>query len=96
MHHEGGGGGDGAVDTTPVLVDSNVILDVVTDDPAWGSWSSEAMVRHAGTAVLVTTPLIYAEVSVGFERIEELEDVMDPAFFRREPLPWEAAALDQT
>ena len=92
MHH-GGGGGGGAPGTTPVLVDSNVILDVVTDDPAWGAWSSEAMARHAETAVLVTNPLIYAEVSVGFERVEELEEVMDPAFFRREPLPWEAAFL---
>lgn len=38
-------------------------------------------------------PLVYAEVSVGFERIEELDDALPEEVFRREPLPWEAAFL---
>jgi len=77
----------------PVLVDSNVILDVVTDDPSWGDWSAGQLEQHANEAVLVINPLIYAEVSVGFERIEELEDAVSGDFFHREALPWEAAFL---
>lgn len=76
-----------------MLVDSNVILDVVTDDPEWGDWSAEQLEKHANQAVLVINPLIYSEVSVGFERIEELEDVLSEDFFHREPLPFEAAFL---
>jgi len=76
-----------------VLVDSNVILDVVTDDPQWGEWSSSMLARHAEIGVLVINPIIYAEVSAGFERIEELDEALPLASFRRDPLPWEAAFL---
>lgn len=86
-------GGVGSGDTTPVLVDSNVLLDVVTEDPRWGPWSGETLALCAETAVLVIDPLIYAEVSVGFERVEEVEGALDADFFRREALPWEAAFL---
>lgn len=77
---------------TPVLVDSNVILDVATDDVAWAGWSAEALARAADDAVLVINPLIYAEISVGYDRIEHLETVLADNF-RRDPLPWEAAFL---
>ena len=77
---------------TPVLVDSNVILDVATRDPVWGEWSGEALRRAADEAVLVINPLIYAEVSIGYDRIERLETALADAF-RRDPLPWEAAFL---
>ena len=76
-----------------VLVDSNVILDVLTEDPSWFNWSAKALSDQAGRHVLVINPIIYAEVSIGFERIEELDDVLPPAHFRRDPLPWEAAFL---
>jgi predicted nucleic acid-binding protein len=76
-----------------VLVDSNVILDVVTDDPRWGEWSSSTLARCAESGVLVINPIIYAEVSVGFDRIEELDQVLPTDSFRRDPLPWEAAFL---
>jgi predicted nucleic acid-binding protein len=79
--------------TATVLVDSNVILDVVTSDPEWGSWSGDALEEWGEVATLVISPLIYAEVSIGFERIEDLDDVLPPAWFRREALPWEAAFL---
>jgi predicted nucleic acid-binding protein len=79
--------------TATMLVDSNVILDVVTSDPEWGSWSSDALEEWGEVATLVISPLIYAEVSIGFERIEDLDDVLPPAWFRREALPWEAAFL---
>jgi predicted nucleic acid-binding protein len=76
-----------------VLVDSNVILDVVTDDPIWGEWSSSMLARCAETGTLVINPIIYAEVSIGFERVEELDELLSADSFRRYPLPWEAAFL---
>lgn len=76
-----------------VLVDSNVILDVLTEDARWLDWSSEALAAAAESEVLVINPIIYAEVSVGFERIEELEEALPATMFRREPLPWEAGFL---
>lgn len=77
----------------PILVDSNVILDVATDDPKWGQWSSESLSRAAEEAILVINALVYAEVSVGFGSIEELEAAVPADLFRRHPLPWEAAFL---
>jgi predicted nucleic acid-binding protein len=75
------------------LVDSNVILDVATDDPTWGSWSAEALGRAADESVLVINPVVFAEVSVGFDRVEDLEDALPPELYRRDPLPYEAAFL---
>ena len=76
-----------------VLVDSNVILDVATSDPKWAEWSSEALARAAEESVLVVNPIIFAEVSVGFERVEDLEDALPSDVYRRDPLPYEAAFL---
>lgn len=76
-----------------VLVDSNAILDVLTEDARWLAWSAEALAHAAERDVLVINPIIYAEVSVRFERIEELEEALPDSLFRREPLPWEAGFL---
>ena len=76
-----------------ILVDSNVILDVVTEDKRWFKWSSEALAEHGESHTLVINPIIYSEVSIGFERIEEVEEILSPAYFRRDPIPWEAAFL---
>ncbi len=76
-----------------VLVDSNVLIDVALDDPSWGEWSREALDRAASDEVIVVNPIVFAEVSVAFQRIEELEAVLPPAIYRREPLPWEATFL---
>jgi predicted nucleic acid-binding protein len=78
---------------TPVLVDSNVLLDVATGDPVWGTWSGSTLERTADHAVLVINPLVYAEVSIGFETIEELESALPADVYRREDLPYEAAFL---
>lgn len=75
------------------LVDSNVLLDVLTEDPTWFDWSSAAIESHAERSMLVIDPLIYAEVSIRFERIEELEEALPATMFRRDALPWEAAFL---
>jgi predicted nucleic acid-binding protein len=78
---------------TPVLVDSNIILDIATNDPNWGVWSATELERTADAAVLVINPLIYAEVSIGFARIEDLEEAIPDTVFRRDPLPYDAAFL---
>lgn len=78
---------------TPVIVDSNVLLDVITDDPRWGAWSAATLERTADDAVLVINALIYAEVSVGFASIEMLEAALPQGLFRREALPFEAGFL---
>lgn len=76
-----------------IMVDSNIILDITTEDPKWFQWSSEILMEYAGSNVLVVNPIIYAEVSVGFNRIEEVEEVLPVSHFRRVQLPWEAAFL---
>jgi predicted nucleic acid-binding protein len=76
-----------------ILVDSNVLLDVLEEDPQWHAWSSTALASAADQGPLIINPVIYAEVSVGFERIEVLEALLLPEDFVRAPLPWEAAFL---
>ncbi len=75
-----------------VLVDSNVLLDVLLPDPVWEGWSSEALAAAAESSPLVINPIVFAEVSVGFDRIEDLDAALPPEL-RREPLPWDAAFL---
>ena len=76
-----------------ILVDSNVLLDTLTEDADWFQWSSNALAEAAENATLVINPIIYAEVSIRFERIEELEETLPPTYFRRDALPWEAGFL---
>jgi hypothetical protein len=76
-----------------ILVDSNVLLDVLTDDPQWGDWSCDALAAGAEYSALVIDPVIYAEVSVRYEGIEDLDLALSPDAFLREAIPWEAAFL---
>jgi hypothetical protein len=76
-----------------VLVDSNVLLDVLTDDPQWYEWSATQLDACAGRAELCINAIVYAEVSVGFERIELLDEALPTDAFTRLELPWEAGFL---
>jgi predicted nucleic acid-binding protein len=76
-----------------VLVDSSVILDVVSEDEQWLDWSASMLAQCAEGGPLVVNPIVYAEVSVYFDRIEDLEDALPGDFLRREPIPWEASFL---
>jgi predicted nucleic acid-binding protein len=76
-----------------ILVDSNVLIDVAEDDPVWGDWSRGALGRAADASLLVVNPLVYAEVSVSYARVEEVERFLPATLYRREPLPYEAAFL---
>jgi hypothetical protein len=75
------------------LVDSNVILDILTGDPEWADWSAAALAAQADAGPLVVNPLVYAEVAARFDRIEDLEEALPARYFERRPLPWEAAFL---
>jgi len=75
------------------LVDSNVLLDVITGDEEWIDWSASALARAADTSRLIINPIVYAEVAARFERIEDLEDALPADYYERHALPWEAAFL---
>ncbi len=75
------------------LVDANVLLDVLTEDEAWLDWSQQALADAAEAGPLWINPIIYAEVSVRFSRIEDLEEALPADDYRRAQLPWEAAFL---
>ena len=79
--------------TGGVLVDSNVLLDLLEEDPIWYEWSSSKLQLMADTSRLIINTVIYAEVSIGFQRIEELEEALSQDIFERRPIPWEAAFL---
>ncbi|RSM64654.1 PIN domain-containing protein [Kibdelosporangium aridum] len=79
--------------TERTLVDSNVLIDLLTEDPNWFDWSSAALTAAADAGLLLINPLIYAEVSIRFTRIEDLDDALSPDDFVRTPLPWSAAFL---
>ena len=76
-----------------LLVDSNVLLDVFTEDVVWFDWSRRTLERMADQSRLVINPVIYAEVSIGFDTIEEFDDALPSASAAREAIPFEAGFL---
>ena len=70
-------------------MDSQVLLDLFTDDPAWAPWSEARLAEAFDDGQVVINPIVYAEISVTFERIETLEHAL-PERLEREDLPWEA------
>lgn len=79
--------------TQGTLVDSNVLLDILTEDPTWSSWSAEALATAAEAGPLFINPIIYGEVSVRFSRIEDLDEALPANDFARLDLPWAASFL---
>ncbi|MDA8250209.1 MAG: type II toxin-antitoxin system VapC family toxin [Rhodospirillales bacterium] len=78
---------------TAVLIDANVLLDVMTEDARWLAWSAAAIERAADRYRLVINPVIYAEVSIRYSRIEDLDAALPTTMFDREAIPYEAAFL---
>ena len=76
-----------------VLVGSNVLLDVSTEDPIWEEWSARAIAEIGEHTALIINPIVYAEVSAGYQKIEEVDAVLPAALYQREALPWEAGFL---
>jgi predicted nucleic acid-binding protein len=74
------------------LVDSNVLLDLFTEDPRWHEWSGIRLAEAFDRGPTLINPIVYAEISISFERIEELDQALPPEL-EREALPWEATFL---
>ncbi|MFJ9445596.1 type II toxin-antitoxin system VapC family toxin [Kitasatospora sp. NPDC101235] len=75
------------------LVDSCVLPDLMTDDPTWADWSEVELAKAQDEGQVVISPIVYAEVSVAYAAIEELDAVLPTEAFTREPLPYEAGFL---
>lgn len=76
-----------------VLVDANVILDLFLSDPQWADWSERTLSQYGAVSALYINPIIYTEVSIAFNRIEELEDAVARAGFQMLEIPKEALFL---
>jgi predicted nucleic acid-binding protein len=74
-----------------ILVDTNVLVDLWTRDPAWGEWSEEALARAAERSPLAVNPIIYAELCLGFAEEAELQETLVEAGVHTLPLPYRAA-----
>lgn len=72
------------------LVDSCVLLDVITGDENWADWSAEQIALAMDAGRVVINPLIYAEVSVAYETVEELDELLPTSDYEREQLPYVA------
>lgn len=78
---------------TGVLVDSDVLIDVLGQDPTWEAWSADALRRASDEAVLVINPIVYGEISLGYEAVEALDAALTVHQLRREAVPWPAVFL---
>ncbi len=76
-----------------LLVDTNVILDIISNDPQWADWSQARLDAASLNSTLIINPVIYAELSIAYARIEELESLIQRAGFRLDPIPREALFL---
>lgn len=76
-----------------ILVDTNVWLDVLQDDPQWAPWSQAQLESASLNDKLAINAVIYSELSIAFERIEELESVLTEALVAFEEIPREALFL---
>ena len=75
------------------LIDTNVIIDILSRDKKWSEWSASTLERCAEDGRIAINPIIYAEIAVGFDRIEDLEAVLPEPDWLRLPLPWQAGFL---
>jgi predicted nucleic acid-binding protein len=73
-----------------ILVDSNVIIDVMSRDPVWGAWSEAALADAADGGEIAINPIIYAEISLGFATMAALDAALGFGDFKRLALPYEA------
>jgi hypothetical protein len=78
---------------TAILIDSNVLLDIMTEGKQWFSWSAAAVESAADNSRLVINAIIYAEVSVRYSRIEDLDAALPKEMFEREAISYEAGFL---
>ena len=75
------------------LVDSNVLFDYLNEDEEWCDWSGAMLSDAAHRGAVAINALIYAELSIRYDRVEDVDDAVPAGYFLRLPLPWEAAFL---
>jgi len=76
-----------------VLVDTNVILDIVTRDPAWWRWSLQQLERLSLQYRLWINVVVYSELAIAYDRIEKLDAMLEDAQFELREIPREAGFL---
>ena len=72
------------------MLDTNVLLDILTADPRWLNWSTEQFRLAASAGPILINPILYAELAAGFDSRADLDHWLRPALFKRLPLPYEA------
>lgn len=75
------------------LIDSSVLIDVLTCDDKWLEWSASALEAVMNESIVVINPIIYAEAATGYRKSEDLNARLPADLYRRDPLPFEAAFL---
>ncbi|TIO80817.1 MAG: type II toxin-antitoxin system VapC family toxin [Mesorhizobium sp.] len=75
------------------LVDTNVLLDLVTDDPKWAEWSIAQLEAASLHGPLLINDAVYAELAVRYSRIEDLDAFLDEAGLEIGPIPRAALFL---
>ncbi|MBB3611744.1 type II toxin-antitoxin system VapC family toxin [Rhizobium sp. BK602] len=76
-----------------ILVDSNILLDIITDDPVWYGWSLDQLDSATLLGPLYINDVIYAEISVRYDRIEDLDEMLAETGVSLMPIPREALFL---
>ena len=75
------------------LVDTNVLFDFLSHDADWSDWSAAMLADAAERGAIVINPIVFAELSVRYDRIEDLDAALPSEYFVRAPVPWDAAFL---
>ncbi|RJX26541.1 MAG: PIN domain-containing protein [Desulfurivibrio sp.] len=76
-----------------VFVDSCILLDLFTGDPRWANWSASVLGKYSQSNTLFINSIVYTEVSIGFNRIEEVEEAIEQAGVKVLEIPREALFL---
>ena len=76
-----------------IFVDSCILLDLFTDDPYWGDWSNEMLEKYSQTNTLYINSIVYTEISIGFEKIEDVDSVIKQMEIKVLEIPREALFL---
>lgn len=76
-----------------ILVDTNVLVDVLQDDPTWFEWSAAQMRSLSIVHRLAVNPIIYAELAMSYDSLDGLEEVMETSGLAFEEMPRDALFL---
>ena len=75
------------------LVDTNVLFDLVTNDPIWADWSLRQIESEALRGRLLINPVVYAELSISFDRLEKVDAFLGDTGIEVDEIPWAALFL---